>query len=283
MSAIVSRRVVVGARTLQVREVPGDGPGILLLHGFPGCAASWDGVLDRAAAAGQRAVAFDLPGIGGSDRGDATGAKVQLSRIAADVATALQLSDPVLVGHDIGAMIGFAALRSAPEFRRVLMLNGAAPGVAPWAEVAADPMLWHFRFQRVPALAELLVHGNERVYVDYFVDVLGVGGPTIADRERDDIAAALAVPGALNAAFDWYRAFDDDAAANAGVVEIDTPVLYVSGADPFPLDRYEQGLRAAGLSDVRTAVLDGSGHYSPLDAPGPLWELIGAFANGDDR
>lgn len=67
MTQVIERRIDVGELTISAMEA-GEGPLVLMVHGFPGLAYSWRHQMLPLAKAGFRAVAIDSPGYGGSDR-----------------------------------------------------------------------------------------------------------------------------------------------------------------------------------------------------------------------
>ncbi|MEU7865888.1 alpha/beta fold hydrolase [Dactylosporangium sp. NPDC049140] len=213
---------------------------------------------------------------GGTNGAQAAGTKAALAAAVREALQPLGLSDITLVGHDCGGMVTFAYLRAyGQELRRAVIMNTVVPGVEPWEEVRRNPYIWHFGLHAVPGLPELLVRGHERAYFDYFYDILSPEPSAVPDEARAVYAAAYAAPGALEAGFSWYRAFPADAAANAGAVDVRTPLLYLRGEfEGGDIAAYAAGLRAAGVRDVATGVIEGAGHFAPDQAPAEVWRLI---------
>jgi pimeloyl-ACP methyl ester carboxylesterase len=80
---------------------------------------------------------------------------------------------------------------------------------------------------------------------------------------------------ALTAGFSWYRTFPADAEDNADTAATETPLLYVRGElEGGDIDEYEQGFRAAGLTNVSTALISGCGHFPMLEDPAAVWSAI---------
>src|SRR2546427_8775999 len=95
----------------------GDGPPVVLCHGFPELWYSWRHQLPALAAAGFRAVAQDLRGYGTTDR-PADPADYDIQHLAGDVLgllDALEEERAVLVGHDWGAPLVWYLALSAPD------------------------------------------------------------------------------------------------------------------------------------------------------------------------
>jgi pimeloyl-ACP methyl ester carboxylesterase len=108
---ITERRVVVGGVATRILEVPGDGPVLLLLHGFTDSADTWRPVLSRLAEAGRRAVAVDLPGHGWAPPMQQPLFET-LDRFVADFVVQYAAGEQVvLVGNSLGGLLTFRAAR----------------------------------------------------------------------------------------------------------------------------------------------------------------------------
>lgn len=118
---------LVDAGDIRLRVVEqGDGPAVVLCHGFPGLAHSWRNQLPALAAAGFRAIAADMRGYGGSDRPEDPSA-YDRTHTAADMTgllDALGVRDAVFVGHDFGAGLTWDLPQWAPGRVRALIQLG---------------------------------------------------------------------------------------------------------------------------------------------------------------
>src|ERR1700734_2997038 len=104
------RTVDAGGTRIHLVE-QGDGPVVLLVHGFPESWYSWRHQLPAIAAAGYRAVAIDVRGYGGSS-GPPQGATYGMLAHVADnvgVVAALGVDHAFIVGHDWGSPIAAAS------------------------------------------------------------------------------------------------------------------------------------------------------------------------------
>ena len=122
---VTHRMIETNGIRLHVAE-QGEGPLIILCHGFPECWYSWRHQLGALAKAGFRAVAPDLRGYGRSDRPE----EVEKYTILHDIGDILGLVDAlgaqqaVIAGHDVGATIAWqAALLRPDRFRAVIALS----------------------------------------------------------------------------------------------------------------------------------------------------------------
>lgn len=254
---------------------PRDAPGVVLLHGWPQSARAWTRLME-AAGEDVQLIAPDLPGIGGSRVERPCATTDALADVVGDLVAALGLEEPVLVGHDVGGMVAYSCLRRVPGLRAVAILDTVVPGVAPWDEVLTNPWLWHFAFHSIPGLPEQLVSGREESYFDYFYEAIAHHPERIDRESRRAHADAYRAPGALTAGFEFYRSLWEDARSNeADRSPVGTPVLYARGEhEGGDLADYAHGLREAGLTKVRTAVVPGSGHFTPEENPVGLWEVL---------
>ncbi len=204
----------------------GQGPTVILVHGFPECWYSWRHQLPALAAAGYRAVAVDVRGYGRSSKPAAV-ADYRMVKLVADMVglvDALGCGSAVIVGHDWGAPIAWTSALLRPDrFRAVAGLS--VPYSPPAAPTEPAPLA------RMRAAA-----GDDEFYVEYFQEVgraeaeieadvrqwlLGfywcasgdvVNGPNISRVERgrqlrDKFVYPSAMPGWLSAAdLDYYSA-----------------------------------------------------------------------------
>ena len=262
-----------------VQTGPPDGAPIVFLHGWPQTSRAWAQVMHLAAKAGYRALALDLPGVGGSRGASTDGSTDALAAVVRDVVESLALSNLTLVGHDLGGMVAYSYLRTYDGVARAVIMNTVVPGVSPWDQVLANPYVWHFAFHSIADLPELLVQGRQRLYFDYFFDVLSPERSGVSDESRAIYAEAYGTGRALTAGFDWYRKLGHDAAVNAAITGPNrTPLLYLRGEhERGDIDTYVAGFRDAGLTDVRSAVVEGAGHFSAEDAPVAVWDRLAGF------
>ena len=125
MPDVGHRLIETNGVRLHVAE-QGEGPLIILCHGFPECWYSWRHQLAALAKAGYRAVALDLRGYGQSDRPEGLENYTILDDIGdvVSLVEALGAKQAVIVGHDIGATIAWQAALLRPDiFRAVIALS----------------------------------------------------------------------------------------------------------------------------------------------------------------
>ena len=206
------RHVRVATNGLQLHvAIGGDGPAVLLLHGFPEHWWSWRRQIPALARAGFAAWALDLRGYNLSDRPagrDAYRVRVLVDDVAGVVqATGQSRCD--LVGHDWGGVIAWAFAATHPDLlRRLVVLN--APHPSPFArEVRRPPQMLRSAYVplfAIPALSEAVLSAGDFALVRAMFRGTAVRPDAYSAADIDAFVNALREPGALTAALNYYRA-----------------------------------------------------------------------------
>lgn len=256
----------------------GQGPAVILIHGFPQDWSEYSLILPRLATR-FTVVAVDLRGVGGSTPARSGFDAANMAEDVYQLASALCLGSVYVVGHDVGGMVAYAFARRFPHAARgAMILDVALPGLAGWDEIQQHPAMWHVRFMQVPGLAERLVEGRQEQYFGY---LLGFGKFDAGDVAR--YAKAYESPAQLRAAFEMYRAFSENAEFNRAHREsIDVPIFLAAGdGSPFAgvIPQMAGDLRAFGWSRVSTGSIPGSIHYVVEDQPDAVATLIEQHAS----
>jgi pimeloyl-ACP methyl ester carboxylesterase len=169
MSKRIERIIETNGISLNVVE-QGEGPLVLLCHGFPESWYSWRHQIDALAAAGFHAVAPDMRGYGKSDRPEAID-QYTIFHLVGDLVgllDALEAHTAVVVGHDWGGYIAWQAARLRPDrFRSVVGLSvpyrprGPARPTTLMPQTA-DAQFYQLYFQQ-PGIAEAELEKDPRV------------------------------------------------------------------------------------------------------------------------
>lgn len=259
----------------------GTGPAVILLHGFPQDWYEFHRVMPRLAKT-FTVIAVDLRGIGGSA---ATASGYDAANLAQDIhqlAGQLQLERVYVVGHDMGGIVAYAYARLYPrDTRGVMTLDVPLPGIKPWEEVKADPLLWHIHFHQTPDLPEKLIAGRQAVYFRHFFNLGTVDHSAITDEDAAHYAGAYAAPEQLRAAFEMYRALPANEVFNASQRSpIDVPLVMAGGDHSFGplLPAIAETLRSHGWVSVTTEIIANGGHYLPDEQPEAVAERIERYA-----
>jgi pimeloyl-ACP methyl ester carboxylesterase len=272
------RDVVTNGTTLFVR-IGGQGPAVLLLHGYGETGDMW-APLAMALARDYTVVVPDLRGMGLSAR-PATGydKKTQGQDIAG-LLDRIGVARTDLVTHDIGNMVGYAFAAQYPDrVTRFALMDAPLPGIGPWEEVLKSPLLWHFRFGG-PDM-ERLVAGRERIYLDRFWNEFSANPKSFGEASREHYARLYAQPGAMRAGFSQFAAFDQDAIDNKAFVargKLTMPVLAVGGEKSFGATMAV--VMRAAATDVQQQVIPDSGHWLMEEQPAATIAALRAFLQG---
>jgi pimeloyl-ACP methyl ester carboxylesterase len=268
--------VQTNGTTLHVR-FHGDGPAVVLLHGYGETGDMWasmaaDLMRDH------RVIVPDLRGLGLSSKPTAGFDKKTQAGDVAGVLAALGVEQIDLVAHDIGNMVAFQFAAQQPErVRRLVLMDAPVPGVGPWDEIVKNPLLWHFRFGG-PDM-ERLVAGRERIYLDRFWNEFSADPAAFGEAARVHYAQLYALPGAMHSGFAQFAAFDQDAADNrawlATGARLPMPVLAIGGDKSFGATM--AAVMRTAATDVREGIIPGSGHWVMEENPQATVALVRDF------
>jgi pimeloyl-ACP methyl ester carboxylesterase len=267
--------VQTNGTTLHVR-VGGQGPAVVLLHGYGETGDMW-APLAADLARDHTVIAPDLRGMGRSARAAHGYDKKTQGQDVAGVLDALGIGRVDLVTHDIGNMVGYAFAAQYPErVTRFVLMDAPLPGIGPWEEILKSPLLWHFRFGG-PDM-ERLVAGRERIYLDRFWNEFSADPKSFGEAAREHYARLYAQPGAMHAGFSQFAAFDQDVIDNLAFLakgKLTMKVLAVGGEKSFG-PTMAVVMRAAA-TDVEEVVIAGSGHWLMEEQPAATVAAVRAF------
>jgi pimeloyl-ACP methyl ester carboxylesterase len=208
-------------------EGPEDGPAVLLLHGFPQDATSWDGVVEPLHAHGFRTLAPDQRGYSPLARPKRAGYYF-LARTVGDAISLLDeagIQQAHVVGHDWGGFVAWGIASAFPERVRTLSVISAAHVAAIKAASLRSLQglrLFYIGLFQVPWLAEQLISPGGPGW-----DAVVRGLPP---HQAQHYADRMRQPGALHAALNWYRAIPRELVRPAlRMGRISVPTLYLWG------------------------------------------------------
>jgi len=257
----------------------GDGPLVLLLHGFPQFWWTWRHQLAALGDAGFRAVAVDLRGYGGSDKPPRGYDLVTAASDAAGLIRSLGEANAVVVGHDWGGMIAWTMAVYFPKVVRRLGVVAAAHPLRLRAAVLSDPLgqgrssAHTLRFQ-LPALPERQLLRDQAEQVGRLLaSWSGPGWPDPATEWA--YRAAICVPAVAHSALEYHRWLlrsrlrpDGMRYSRAMRAPVQAPTLQIHGA----LDTCVRPSAARGSSrfvdgPYRWRLVDGAGHFPHEEMP----------------
>jgi pimeloyl-ACP methyl ester carboxylesterase len=261
--------------------IGGDGPPLLLIHGWPGSWYYWRLVMP-ALARDFSVVAVDQRGIGLSgkpEKGYDTGT---LANDLAKLMDAFGHQRFAVVGVDTGMLIGYALAADHPDrVARLAVGEAPLPGITPPNPLILPDQivdrLWHIPFNQLKETNEKLVRGREDIFFGAeFAASAGTNKlPDYAVKYYVDGLASS--PEALHGSFQLYRAFGATAAQNQErkTRRLPMPVLAMGGAE-------SSGAMVADTmkltaDDVQTLVIPGIGHWLAEQAPDELVAALTEF------
>jgi pimeloyl-ACP methyl ester carboxylesterase len=257
----------------------GDGPPLLLIHGWPQTWYAWRLVMP-ALARDFTVIAPDQRGCGLSGKPDDGYDTATLAGDLAALMDALGHQRFAVAGHDTGLWIGYALAADHPgRVTRLAVAETPLPGVSPspplFASTHLNNALWHFAFNRLATVNDQLVAGREEVYFGWqFAAKAARPLPQAAVRHYID---TLTGPGALHASFAIYRALDATIAQNQQRTarQLSVPVLAIGGQHSLG-DQVAATMKLTA-SDVQTLVIPGCAHWVPEETPDQTLTALTAF------
>ena len=205
VEGVTHRMVGIGGLELHVAEF-GEGPPLLLLHGWPQHWYAWRKVAPRLAP-DRRVICPDLRGFGWSDAPPGDYAKATLAQDVIRLLDALELDRVDLIAHDWGAWIGFMLCLEHPgRFEHFLALNMYTPWPDPPTPRAIMVMarLWYQVALATPGLGQGLI--RQTPFVSRLITA-GAVHPAWTEEELRAFTSVLQVPERANASVRLYRTF----------------------------------------------------------------------------
>ena len=256
--------------------IDGEGPPVLLLHGFPDSSALWRHQIPVLVDAGYRVIVPDLRGFGASDHPaevEAYRMEVLISDVIGILA-ALGEQRVSVVGHDWGAALGWALAAAAPaRVDRLAALSVGHPAAYFTDAMTQREKSWYMLFFLFTGIAEEGLRRDGWALLRALLRDQGDMDRYLVDLDR---------PGALTAALNWYRA--------------NLPAEIFARVTPMPLppvgcpvlgiwsDRDDHCGEAQMLASQRYVIgswrylrIEGAGHWIPLDAPETVNKALGEF------
>jgi pimeloyl-ACP methyl ester carboxylesterase len=273
--------VVNGVRLHYVEA--GDGPLVVLLHGFPEFWYSWHRQIPFLAAAGFRVLAPDLRGYNESDK-PAGVASYRIEVLTADVAGLIAhagYDKAHVVGHDWGGAIAWAlAMRNPEVVDRLVVLNAPHPAafIRELGTLEQKLRSWYVLFFQLPGLPELLLRANNYSFLDRVLLRQPVHAGAFSADDVRLYKQALSRPGALTAALNYYRAvFRHRRAARSQIRPIAAPTLLLWGErDRYLGLRLTEGLQP-WVPHLRVERFHDASHWVQDDVADKVNRALAAF------
>ncbi|WP_428393508.1 alpha/beta fold hydrolase [Lichenicoccus sp.] len=277
--AIRTRVLTSGPLAFTVREA-GEGPLVLMIHGFPDEPATFDAQLLALASAGFHVVAPTLRGYEPSSR--PSDGSYHLVALAGDVTgwmDALGAERAHLVGHDWGATVAYGAAVGAPDRVLSLAMIAIPPPKGLFEGIRHSPrQLWRSRymaFLQLKGLSEWWLRRNQAAGLLRLWRRWSPGWSP-SPKRLDSLRRRFSDPTVVHAAFSYYRQILDTKTpagrASAGLIAgaVKMPVLGLCGRDDgcFSADLFVAAMSPVAFpSGVVCKTIADAGHFVHAERP----------------
>lgn len=276
---------VNGVRLHYVEQ--GQGPLVVLLHGFPEFWYSWRHQIPALAEAGFRVIAPDQRGYNTSEKPRGV-RSYRIEQLVDDVAALIAHageSRATVVGHDWGGGVAWAVPMLRPEvIDKLIVLNAPHPRALTREFLRVRQLLrsWYIFFFQLPWLPETMIRlrGYRMLERTMRRDPMRPGA--FSDEDIAAYKKALAQPGALTAAINYYRALVRRSPLDMSrmVRQVDVPTLLIWGEhDPYLGLSLTENLEQ-WVPHIRVERIPNASHWVQVDAADRVSELMIEFLRG---
>ena len=229
----------------------GEGPLVVMCHGYPGLWYSWRHQLPALARAGYRAVAMDMRGYGSSSR-PLHSDQYSFDKTSADVLAVMDhfcAEQAVLFGHDFGANLAWHMAVHHPQ-----RLRGVASLCVPYGMARAGN-------SEIPPSQMFAAIARDHFFHMHYYQQPGLAEAGVAGREREFLARLFWALSARGQLLNWEN-FPSEGVHYIDVLEEPTESLPWSWLSAEDLDYYTQEYLAAG---PELAIIGGANSYRVMD------------------
>lgn len=249
----------------------GSGPLVLMLHGFPDTAHSWDDLRPRIAAKGYRAVSPFMRGYHPSGIPDRDPDQETLARDPLALIEALGAEDAIVIGHDWGASAAYGAAAVGPDRVKKLFVVGIPH---PAALKPSLQKIWgvrHFAAYKLPGAPNRFARNDFAA----LPAICRRWSPTWNPEpgEFDAVRASFANPASLNAAFGYYRKLSPVPSASLKA-KITVPTVVFAGLDDPIAEPADYRFAAKMFENDYTVEEVPGGHFMHREFPEAFAERL---------
>jgi pimeloyl-ACP methyl ester carboxylesterase len=252
-------------------EVTGDGPPVILLHGFPDTGRLWRHQVPALAAAGLRVIVPDMRGYGRSDKPADVGAYA-MQALVGDVVAVLADAGAERAhvgGHDWGAGVAWAVGAYAGDrVDRLVALSVGHPATFRDRGFEQHQRSWYMLLFQFAGVAERWLSDDD------WSNFRAWGG----HPDTDAVIAELEASGSLTPALNYYRANlppESWLSRGRALPPVERPAMGVWSSRDFALTERQMTDSARSVSGPwRYERLDGPGHWMQLEAPDEVNRLL---------
>ncbi|MFF5289697.1 alpha/beta fold hydrolase [Paractinoplanes globisporus] len=284
MADIAHHTAHVNGTSLHYVSAGTGGSAILLVHGFPESWWAFHKLIPLLATA-HRVFAVDLRGFGDSDNGPGTYDSATSAADLHELIAHLGVGPVHLTGQDVSGATVFRLATTHPEdVRSLTAIETGLPGFG-WEAFAdvAHGGAWHVGVLAAPGIPDMLLAGRERAFLGQYVFPSMTAVPeAITDADIDEFVRGYARPDGWRGAAGLYQSLLREGNEIKRLAEspgLTVPVLAVgAGGGSFTAATMSR----AASTEIRSAQLDGVGHYAAMEAPNELAKAVMGFLDSVD-
>ncbi len=268
---------------------PADGPLVLLLHGFPEYWRGWIHQIGPLAEAGFRVVAPDQRGYNLSEKPQGVDA-YRIQTLAADVIgliDALGRQKAFLAGHDWGAAVAWqTAIQYPQRLEKLAILNVPHPAVMLHTVRSSLRQIlksWYIFYFQIPWLPEWMMRRGNYASMRRMMKASSKQD-TFSAQDLEEYVKAWALPGALTAMLNWYRALFRQVMVSpgrkAGVRQdqrVHVPTLMLWGVKDIALSRQMAQPSIDLCDEGRLIFFENATHWVQHDEPDAVAQILASF------
>ena len=248
----------------------GEGPLVVLLHGFPEHWYSWRHQIAPLAAAGFRVAAPDLRGYNLSDKPRSGYDIKNLTKDVRGLIRALGERSAVIVGHDWGGVIALQFAIDYPKAtERLIVMN--APLVRSWYWGRRNyPNNTYALMMQIPGLAERRGWRDIDATTKRVFTAVAANSPAFSDDDLSTFAEALKQPKALSSAMKYYRAIywpDWFLTWPDRNKRITCPTQFIWGKEDRAVRLPFMEEAADRVDNLQTVLIEDAGHWVQQEQP----------------
>ena len=261
----------------------GEGPLMLMLHGFPEFWYSWRHQIPEFAK-DFKVVALDLRGYNDSDKPADKSAYVmdEFIRDVEGVIKGLGYDKCILVGHDWGGAIAWNFAYAHPEMvERLIILN--LPHPAKFAEGMRNPQQllrssYMFFFQ-IPWLPEFLIQSSDYQPIETAIKGMAVNKSAITKEDLEAYKDAAAKRGAMTATLNYYRNIFQQRMTSQDWSVLSVPTLMIWGEKDTALGKELTYGTEAYVRDFKIKYIPDCSHWVQQEKPELVNQYMREFLN----
>jgi len=260
----------------------GEGPLVLLLHGFPEFWYSWRFQIPVLAQQGYRVVAPDLRGYNETDKPESGYDIPTLLRDIAGLIDGLGEERAIIIGHDWGGVLAWQFAIDYPQMtRRLIVLNAPHPR-AMLRELRKPAQLrksWYIFFFQLPWLPEYALARNHANEIGRMLRGAALQKEAFPRSETAKYQEAMSKPGAIKAALAYYRQLfrQGPRAYRRRNLQVEAPTLLIWGEQDIALDIALTRDLDPWVPRLRVKYLPDSGHWVQQEQPEKVNQYILEF------